>query len=95
MPFVTPALLSALLSRYQHDTILVPLVNSQPQVTLAIYPRSILPVIEERMRQGRRDLRSLLDDASVRYVDGEELRSADPALRSFAGINTPQDLELW
>ena len=93
MPFVTPVLLSALLSRYQHDSILVPLVNGQPQVTLAIYPRSILPVIEERIRQGRRDLRSLLDGAPVRYIDGEELRSVDPALRSFVGINTPEELE--
>ena len=95
MPFVTPAVLSFLLSRYQHDTMLVPLINGQPQVTLAIYPRSILPLVEGRIRQGRRDLRSLLDDVSVRYIDGEELRSVDPTLRSFTGINTPEELEPW
>ena len=93
MPFVTPAVLAHMLLHYRDDTILVPRVNGYPQVTLAIYPRSILPLIEDRMRQGRRDLRSLLDDARVRYIEGELLRAVDPALRSFVSINTPGELK--
>jgi molybdenum cofactor guanylyltransferase len=92
MPFVTPALLASMLLHYQDDTVLVPLVNGNPQVALAIYPRSMLPLIEERIQQGRRDLRCLLDDARVRYIDGEQLRVVDPALRSFVGVNTPEEM---
>jgi len=93
MPFVTTQLLSCMFSRYQEDTILVPLVNGYPQVMLAIYPRSILPLIEERIEQGRRDLRCLLDDARVRYIEGEQLRIVDAELRSFTGINTPEEMQ--
>jgi molybdopterin-guanine dinucleotide biosynthesis protein A len=94
MPFVTSQLLAYMLSCYQDDTVLVPLVNGHPQVTLAIYPRSILPIIDELIQQGRRDLRSLLDVAPVRYIDGEELRMVDPELRSFVGVNTPEELHV-
>ncbi len=93
MPFVTTQLLAYMLSRYQQDTILVPLVNGYPQVMLAVYPRSILPLLEERIGQGRRDLRCLLDDARVRYIEGEQLRIVDAELRSFTGINTPEEMQ--
>lgn len=93
MPFVTAQLLAYMLLGYQDDTILVPLVNNHPQVTLAIYPRSILPLIEQRISQGRRDLRCLLDDARVRYIEGEQLRVVDAELRSFTGINTLEEMQ--
>lgn len=93
MPFVTPQLLAYMLLHYQENSALVPVVNGYPQLTLAIYPRSMLPLIEERIRQGRRDLRCLLEDAGVRYIEGEQLRAADPALRSFLGVNTPEELK--
>ena len=99
MPFVTAQLLSYMLLHYQENTALVPLVDGYPQVTLAIYPRSMLPLIEKRVKQGRRDLRCLLEDARVRYIEGEQLRVVDPALRSFVGINTYEELQragaLW
>lgn len=92
MPFVTSQLLAFMILHYQEGIMLVPLVNSHPQVTLAIYPRSILPIIEDLIRQSRRDLRSLLDVVPVSYIDGEELRLVDPQLRSFVRVNTPEEL---
>ena len=92
MPFVTAQLLAFMILRYQEGVMLVPLVNGHPQITLAIYPRSILPIIEDRIEQGSRDLRSLLDVAPVSYIDGEELRLVDPQLRSFTRVNTPEEL---
>jgi molybdopterin-guanine dinucleotide biosynthesis protein A len=92
MPFVTSQLLAFMILHYQDGVMLVPLVNGYPQVTLAIYPRSILPIIDDLIRQGSRDLRSLLDVAPVSYMDGEELRLVDPQLQSFVGVNTPEEL---
>ncbi len=92
MPFVQPALLSFLLSQPPSDSLLVPLVNNIPQVLLAIYSRVILPSIEERLQQGRHDLRSLLDIAPVRYIEEAQLRKIDPELRSFVNVNTPEEL---
>ncbi|HZU69809.1 MAG TPA: molybdenum cofactor guanylyltransferase [Ktedonobacteraceae bacterium] len=93
MPFVQPALLSYLLSLPLTGAMLVPMVNDVPQVLLAIYPRSILPFIEERLRQGRRDPRSLLEVAPVQYIPEERLRQVDPELRSFINVNTPDELQ--
>ena len=92
MPFAQPALLAFLLSQYQENTLLVPVVESVPQVLLALYPRSILPLIESLLQQGKRAPRALLEVAPVRYIEEAQLREVDPQLRSFVGINTPDDL---
>lgn len=91
MPFVQPALLAFLLAHYQQDRLLVPVVEGVPQVLLAVYPRSILPLIELCLQQGKRAPRSLLEFAPVQYIEEAQLRQVDPQLRSFVGINTPQD----
>ncbi len=93
MPFVQPALLTFLLDCYQRDTLVVPLVENVPQVLLALYPRSILPLIETLLEQGKRAPRALLEVAPILYVEEAQLREVDPQLRSFIGINTPQDLQ--
>jgi molybdenum cofactor guanylyltransferase len=93
LPFVQPALLSFLLSEpLTADTLLVPLVHDVPQVMLAVYPRSLVPIVEEQLERGRRDLRCLLEVAPVHFVEEARLRQVDPQLRSFVNINTPEEL---
>lgn len=93
MPFVQPPLLTLLLACNQQDTLIVPVVEGIPQVLLALYPRSILPHIETLLRQGKRAPRALLESAPVHYIEEAQLREVDPQLRSFVGINTPEDLQ--
>jgi molybdenum cofactor guanylyltransferase len=92
MPFVQPALLAFLLDCYKQDTLIVPRVEGIPQVLLALYPRSILPQIETLLQQKKRAPRALLEIAPVHYIEEAQLRQVDPQLRSFIGINTPEDL---
>lgn len=92
MPFVQPPLLSFLLSQPPSGSLVIPLVNNIPQMLLAIYPRTILPLIENCLQQGRHDLRSLLEIAPVNYIEEAQLREVDPELRSFVNVNTPEDL---
>lgn len=92
MPFVQPALLVFLLAHSEANTLLVPVVEGVPQVLLALYPRSILPHIETLLQQGKRAPRALLEVAPVHYIEEAQLREVDPQLRSFVGINTPEDL---
>ena len=93
LPFVQPTLLSFLLSEpLTADTLLVPLVHDVPQVMLALYPRSLVPLIKEQLERGRRDLRCLLEVAPVQFVEEARLREVDPQLRSFVNINTPEEL---
>jgi molybdenum cofactor guanylyltransferase len=93
LPCVQPALLSFLLSQpLPDDTLLIPLVDNIPQVLLALYPRSILPLVKKQLLQGRRDVRGLLEVAPVQFVEEVQLRQIDPQLRSFMNINTPEEL---
>jgi len=91
MPYIQPALVSFLLSQPLTDTLLIPLVNNAPQVVLALYPHTILPLIDQRIQQGYRGPRSLLEVAPVQYIEEALLRQVDPDLRSFVNVNTPQD----
>ncbi len=94
MPFIEPALVTFLLTQPLDDHLLVPMVNSIPQVLLAVYPRATLSIIKERLQAGRRDPRSLLTIAPTRFLDEEQLRAIDPSLRSFVNINTPEEYNI-
>jgi molybdopterin-guanine dinucleotide biosynthesis protein A len=91
LPFVQPALLKFLRDLPLTDELLIPRVQQIPQMLLARYPRAALPALEACLRQGRRDLRALLANVSLRFLEEDTLRSFDPALRSFLNINTPEE----
>ena len=91
-PFVRPELLAWLSAMPLDDRVLVPRVQGIPQVLLARYPRSLLPIIAECLRAGRRDPRALLARVPVHFLEEEEVRAIDPDLRSFVNMNTPEDL---
>lgn len=93
MPFVQTTMLDYLLAQRLDEAIVVPRVEQIPQVLLAVYPRALLPLIEERLRAGRRDPRSLLEKARVHYLEEAQLRRIDPDLRSFVNVNTPEELQ--
>ena len=95
MPFAQADMVAFLLAQPLDEALLVPVVNEIPQVLLAIYPRSILPTIEERLRAGRRDPRSLLDVARVRDIEVASLRKIDPMLRSFVNGNRPEEWQQY
>ncbi len=89
MPCVQPMMLAFLLSQLRTDALIVPVVANIPQVLCAIYPRSVLPLLERCLSEGRRDPRALLEVAPVRYLAEEDLRTIEPDLRSFLNVNTP------
>lgn len=92
LPWVQPALLAWLSNYPLTDELLIPRVQGIPQVLLARYPRAILPTIEACLNVGRRDPKALLDRVPVRFLEEAQLRVADPDLRSFINVNTPEDL---
>ncbi len=92
MPFIQPAIIEFLLTQWHDDELLVPVVNDIPQVLCAIYATTLLPHIALRLSEGRRDPRSLLTMAHVRYIEEAQLRAIEPGLRSFVNINTPDEM---
>lgn len=94
MPFVEPAVVE-LMGKYRepHQAV-VPIVNGHRQTLAAYYARSCLDTIHAHIAAGgKNSLRAVLEKLRVRYVDEAELLKADPGLRSFFDLDTPQDIE--
>ena len=95
MPFVQAALIEYLARQrsVQDYQAVVPVVAGHPQPLAAFYAVSALTVIQDLLAgNGKRSLRSALERLNVCYVDESELRAADPGLRSFFDLDTPDDV---
>lgn len=71
----------------------VSLIGGMLQPMPAIYSVELAARIECLLARGRRSMHALFDDPGVRLrvLDEHRLRRVDPALRSFAGANTPEE----
>jgi molybdopterin-guanine dinucleotide biosynthesis protein A len=95
MPFVEPAMIELLAEYRGKYQAVVPVVQGHPQTLAAFYAGSCLASIREHLAAGEKNsLRAVLERLQVRYVDEAELMKADPALRSFFDLDTPQDVAL-
>ena len=93
MPFVQAALIEHLARRRADFQAVVPVVAGHPQPLAAFYALSALAVIQRILAgDGKRSLRAALERLNVCYVDESELRAADPGLRSFFDLDTPDDV---
>ena len=94
MPFAEPALIELLAQQRAGFEAVVPVVGGHPQPLAAFYSASCLAVIRVLLAAdgGRRSLRAALERLNVCYVDESQLLIADPELRSFFDLDTPQDL---
>lgn len=91
MPFVVPEVVE-LLGRYRsrHQAV-VPIVHGHPQPLAAFYAASCLAPMRASLAAQQKGLRGVLKQLDVRYVDEAEMLEADPLLRSFFDLDTPQD----
>lgn len=94
MPFVQPAMIELLAGYRPEYQAVVPVAGGHPQPLAAFYARSCLDTIHAHLAAGgKNSLRAVLENLQVRYVDEAELSKADPGLRSFFDLDTPQDVE--
>ena len=94
MPFLNVPLLqamaaSALGERYD---IVVPTVAGYPQGLHAIYGTKCLAPIERRLRADQRKVISFYPDVRVDYWDEGRWGKHDAEGRTFANVNTPEEL---
>ena len=92
MPFVVPEVVELLAKyRLQHQAV-VPVVHGHPQPLAAFYAASCLGPLRASLAAQQKSLRNVLKQLDVRYVDEAEMLEADPLLRSFFDLDTPQDV---
>ena len=93
MPFVKPALIEKLAKMRAGFQAVVPVVRRHSQPLAAFYSVDCLDTIQSIFSgTGKRSLRAALDQLKVCYVDESEMLVADPDLKSFFDLDTPQDL---
>lgn len=93
MPFIQPALVRLLIGLSGDGDALVPRIDDRPQPLLAVYRKSCVPALQQALAQEDLKVERFLERIHVRYVTGEDLRSADPDLISFFNVNRPEDLD--
>jgi molybdopterin-guanine dinucleotide biosynthesis protein A len=93
MPFVNPALLRYMITLCAGFDVTVPRVDGYPQGLHAIYRKTCLGPIRERLDADRLKVIGFYDSVQVRYLDEPEYLPLDPQKLSFHNVNTPQELE--
>ena len=91
MPFLDPAMLRALAAQLGDYDAVAPVVRGVVQTTHAVYRCSLEAAIRSALRQGVRSPVRFLRRVRTRYVPEEELERLSPGLRSFLGVNTPEE----
>ena len=92
MPFVEPSLVEMLAGYRSQYQAVVPNVQGHLQPLTAFYSSKCLAVVRASLAGSDKSLRGMLKQLDVCYVDEGKLLAADPNLRSFFDLDTPQDV---
>jgi FdhD protein len=92
MPWLEPDLVRALWAAHDGAQVVVPLTEKGTEPLLALYHRDCLPVARRVLESGRRRIVAMFPELRVVEIPIEDLRAADPRLRSLINVNTPEDL---
>ena len=91
-PFLASGWVDRLVSLIGPRDLAIPEVAGRLHPLAALYRReAALPAIEALLRADRLRLLDLVDRVDRRIVVGEELTDLDPAFRTLANLNTPED----
>ena len=93
MPFVNADLLRYMVEQCRDDIdIVVPTVDGYPQALHAIYKKTCIAPIAEQLAANRLKIIRFYDQMRVHYLDEADYAPFDPQGRSFANLNTPEEL---
>ncbi|QWR76115.1 molybdenum cofactor guanylyltransferase [Candidatus Magnetomonas plexicatena] len=94
MPFVEKEAVELLVcfanDNPDYDAI-VPVHKGVPEPLFAIYNKSVLPVMERALKDGRKSMKFLLKEINTKYIDEAEFTAINS--RSFININTLENLK--
>lgn len=91
-PFITPAVLQLLLDQRHGYDAAIPRVAGRLQPAIAVYNRTMLPLLIDALNRDDFSLGHLLARVNARIVPDAAVREVDPCLRSFFNVNSVADL---
>jgi molybdopterin-guanine dinucleotide biosynthesis protein A len=93
MPWLNRPLLEYMISLRQTADVVVPRWEKFPEPLHAIYSKACLDPIEEKLKAKMLKITVFFGQVVVRFVERAEIERFDKDGRSFANINSPQDLK--
>jgi molybdenum cofactor guanylyltransferase len=90
-PFLQPALVCRLIDLLGENDICVPKVGDYHHPLSAVYRMDVLAAVEKLLKDNRLRLIVLFEKLRTRVVTSAELIDADPELKTFGNLNTPED----
>ena len=93
VPLLVPAFVEHMLGLLGDDDIAVMEIDGFTHPLSAVYRRSVLPQVESLLAQDRLRPVFLFDAVRTRRVSPDEMRVADPDLRTLRNLNTREDYE--
>ncbi len=93
MPLLNPRIIRFLYSQRKGWDVVVPRSSKGFEPLCAIYSRSCIAVMEERISKGSFKILDLIADVRTRIINGEDLQVLDPAELTFQNVNTKKDLD--
>jgi molybdenum cofactor guanylyltransferase len=91
MPFLNPRLISFMAGLADEYDVVLPKIGEFVEPLHAVYRKSLLPIIKDRIERSEKPIRGIFNEARVRYVTEAEIDRFDPAKVSFKNINTPAE----
>jgi molybdopterin-guanine dinucleotide biosynthesis protein A len=95
MPFLNVPLLRWLIDQAAGYDAVVPQTGAEYEPLHAIYRRTCVNPIVQRLQQGDRRVISFFADVRLHTIEEAAWRVIDPAGRSLVNLNTPGDLSAW
>jgi len=93
VPLLVPAFVERMLGLLGDHDIAVMEIDSFTHPLSAVYRRSVLPHVESLLEQDRLRPFFLFEAMRTRRVSPDEMRVADPDLRTLRNLNTREDYE--
>lgn len=92
VPFLQPAWVARLADLIGEYDMAIPFADGYHHPLAALYRRAtVLPAVENLLRQDRLRPVFLMDSVRTLVVDAEQLRAVDPGLRTLKNLNSPDD----
>ena len=93
MPWLNRSLLEYMVGLRETADIIVPRWEKYPEPLHAIYSKACLEPIEAKLKAQQLKITGFFGQVDVRFVERDEIERFDRNGRSFANINSPEDLE--